>query len=103
VQTIELSKSEDFRLKSNLWFLAKTTGTTISTSSTYILFLTKLQKKANPVKWICPSWKTISQYFWTPDIYAFIADIQDWIIKKRQAISDPAPNHNEHTDELDLC
>jgi len=60
-------------------------------------------KKATPVKWICPSWKTISQYFWTPDIYAFIADIQDWIIKKRQAISDPAPNHNEHTDELDLC
>jgi hypothetical protein len=41
--------------------------------------------------------------FSTSDNYIFIADIQDWIIIKRQAISDPAPNHNEHADELDLC
>jgi hypothetical protein len=34
--------------------LAKSTGSSISTSSTYILFLTKLQKKANSRKWNCP-------------------------------------------------
>jgi len=34
--------------------LASTTGSNISISNTYILFLTKLQKKANPQKKICP-------------------------------------------------
>jgi hypothetical protein len=44
-------------------YLAKTTGSSISTSSTYIVFLTKLQKKANPMKWICPIEKMISHEF----------------------------------------
>ena len=47
--------------ESNLWFLAILTGSSISTSITYILFLTEMQKRANPVKWIYPYWKTISQ------------------------------------------
>ena len=34
--------------------IAKTKGSSTLTSSTYIAFLTKLQKKANPVKLICP-------------------------------------------------
>jgi len=51
---------------------------------------------------ICPYPKTISQKFSTSNIYTLIAEIKRWIIKK-QAISDPAQNHNEHTDELDLC
>jgi len=25
-----------------------------------------------------------------------------WIIKKSRAVADPAPNHNEQTDEFDL-
>ena len=36
----------------------------------------KNAKKANPVKWIRPHWKTISQQFQGSDIYMFIADIQ---------------------------
>ena len=46
-----------------LCFLAKTTGLRTSIPSTYILFPTKLQKRANPVKWICPIEKTISQKY----------------------------------------
>ena len=30
-------------------------------------------KRANPAKRICLYWKTISQIFWVPDIYIFIA------------------------------
>ena len=41
---LQFTKSEDFLPRSNLCFLAKTTGSSISTSSTYIVFLTKLQK-----------------------------------------------------------
>jgi len=37
-----------------LCLLAKTKGQGISTSSTYIAFVTKMQKKANPIKKICP-------------------------------------------------
>jgi len=34
--------------------LAKTKGQSISISSTYIVFVTEMQKKANPLKKICP-------------------------------------------------
>jgi hypothetical protein len=37
----------------NLCLLAKTTGSSISTSSTYIVFLTKLQKRQTQRKRIC--------------------------------------------------
>jgi hypothetical protein len=37
-----------------LEYLAKTTTQDLSTLITYIVFLTEMQKKANPVKWICP-------------------------------------------------
>jgi len=35
-------------------FLAKTTGPSISILITDIVFLTEMQKRANPSKWICP-------------------------------------------------
>jgi len=35
-------------------YLAKTTTRNQFMLITYIPFLTKLQKKANPMKWICP-------------------------------------------------
>ena len=49
-------------------YLAKTTGSSISNSITYILFLTKMQK-GKPCQMDLPSWKTISQQFRTSDIY----------------------------------
>jgi len=54
-------------------YLAISTGSSISISSTYILFLTKLQKKANPVKWICPI-ITISREIYGHDMCIFIAE-----------------------------
>jgi hypothetical protein len=47
-ESMELSDVIDYR------YLAISTSSSTSISSTYILFLTKLQKKANPAKWICP-------------------------------------------------
>jgi len=38
-------KSEDFEPKSKLCFLTIITGSSISTSSTYIVFVTKMQKR----------------------------------------------------------
>ena len=46
-------KIEDFEPKSILCYLAINTGLSTSISSTYTLFLAKLQK-GKPVKWICP-------------------------------------------------
>ena len=42
-------------------FLAKSTTWSHFFLITYIVFVTKMQKKANPKKMICPYWKTISQ------------------------------------------
>jgi hypothetical protein len=47
---IGLSKSEGLPPKSNLCYLASTTGSNISILITYILFLTKLQKRQIPQK-----------------------------------------------------
>ena len=62
-------------------YLAKTTGSSISISITYIVFFTKLQKKANPAKRICPienctyairaKMSDISQVFEVDDIFIF--------------------------------
>jgi len=58
------------------------TGSSISISSNYILFLKKLQKKGNPVKRICPVEKTRSQIFKTPETWTKITVIRsfEWII-----------------------
>jgi len=45
-----LRVSHENRACQNLWFLAKTKGQSISISSTYIVFITKMQKRANPAK-----------------------------------------------------
>ena len=44
-------------------FSSKTTGSRISIASTYILFLTKLHKKANLVKWVYPFLKRYHTFF----------------------------------------
>jgi hypothetical protein len=41
----QFPKIEDFEPKSNLCYLAIITGSSISISSTYIVFVTKLQKR----------------------------------------------------------
>ena len=47
----------EFRTYHNLWSLAMMSDPSIKILFTYILFLTKLQKKANPRKRICSFWK----------------------------------------------
>jgi hypothetical protein len=44
----------EIRFSVNYMYLAINTGSSISIPGTYIVFLTKMQKRANPVKWICP-------------------------------------------------
>jgi hypothetical protein len=54
-------------------FLAKTKGQSILISSTYILFLTEMQKRQIPDKGFAHFEKTMSQQFQGSDIYIFIA------------------------------
>ena len=53
----EMGSVADYR------FLAKTAGLGNLIFSSYIVFLTKLQKEANPLKWICPLEKRYHR-FW---------------------------------------
>jgi len=50
----------------------------INTTWSHFLLITYIikMKRANPVKWICLYWKTISQIFSTSDIYTFIAQVE---------------------------
>ena len=65
-----------FGMIQKLCLLAKTTTRNQFMLITYILFFTKLQKKANPRKWICPYWKTISQQFFMDMILVFYRYMQ---------------------------
>ena len=57
--------SQQFKDVPKLCFLAKSTGSSISTSSTYIVFLAKLQKKGKPPKMDLPFLKNdITRFCW---------------------------------------
>jgi hypothetical protein len=72
-------------------YLAKTTTRSQFMLITYILFLTKWQKRQIPDKGFAHFEKTISQLFKQLLDRGYIADIKTRIIKGR-AISDPAFN-----------
>ena len=90
MSTIELPKSEGFRQKSNLCLLAITADPSIPISSTYILFLTKLQKKANPRKKDLPLLENDITSFTTDPKTQDNCIYQRLDIKKGRAITDPA-------------
>jgi len=71
-------------------YLAKTKGQSISIASTYILFLTKLQKRVNPAKQICPLKKRYHNQLSRRQNDGYIAGIKGWIIKKAGSLLDPA-------------
>jgi hypothetical protein len=59
-------------------YLAKTKGQIISISSTYILFVTKLQKRQIPDKGFAHFEKTISQVLNQSQNLEYIAGIGNW-------------------------
>jgi hypothetical protein len=64
-------------------YLAINTGSSVSTSSTYILFLTKMQKKANSENGSVFIRKRYHNQLNRPYIYRYIAEIKGRIIKKQ--------------------
>jgi hypothetical protein len=84
VTNFKFPKSEDSEPKSNLCYLAKNAGSSISIFITYIVFLTKMQKRQTLLKAFALM-KTISQQFFIDMILVFYCRNQKLDIKKGRA------------------